>query len=127
MTETTVLALYGLLVLVTILLQVLGAMQSLSLGYLLSARDEPREAGRMARRIGRALDNSIVALALFAPAVLLVAVLERSSPATLLAAQVFLLSRLVYLVAYALGVPALRSLVWLAGYAATAVLYVAAL
>ena len=127
MTETTILAAYGLLVMLTILMQVLGAMRTLSLGYLMSARDEPRDAGRMTARIRRALDNSVTALALFAPAVLLVVVLERTSPGSLLAAQVFLVARIIYLVVYALGVPAIRTLAWLAGFAATAWLYVLAL
>lgn len=127
MTETTLLAAYGLLVLLTILLQVLGSLQNLSIGYLLSSRDDPRDAGRMTARIKRALDNSVVAMALFAPAVLLVVHLERTSPTTLLAAQVFLLGRIIYLIAYTLGVPAIRTLAWLAGFAATATLYFVAL
>lgn len=127
MTETTILAAYGLLVMITILLQVLGSMQQLSLGYLMSARDEPRDAGRMTGRIRRALDNSIVAMTLFAPAVLLVTVLERTDENTLLAAQVFLIARIIYLPVYALGVPAIRTLAWLAGFAATAILYLLAL
>ncbi len=127
MTETTILAAYGLLVLLTILLQVLGALQSLSLGYLLTSRDEPREVGKMTGRLNRALDNSIVAMALFAPAILLLVVLERTSPTTLLAAQVFLIARIIYLPVYALGVPAVRTFAWLAGFAATAVLYFLAL
>jgi uncharacterized MAPEG superfamily protein len=127
MTETTILAAYGLLVMITILLQVLGSMQQLSLGYLMSARDEPRDAGRMTGRIRRALDNSIVAMTLFAPAVLLVTVLERTDGNTLLAAQVFLIARIIYLPVYALGVPAIRTLAWLAGFAATAILYLLAL
>ena len=127
MTETTILALYGLLVMLTILLQVLGSLQNLSIGYLLAARDEPREVGRMTARMNRALDNSIVALALFAPAVLLITLLERNSPATLLACQVFLIARIIYLIVYALGVPVIRTLVWLAGFAATAILYLQAL
>ena len=118
MTETAILALYGLLVLLTILLQVLGSLQSLSIGYLLTSRDEAREVGRMTGRLNRALDNSIVALALFAPAVLLAVVLDRTSPATLLAAQAFLIARIIYLIVYALGVPLIRTLVWLVGFAA---------
>ena len=97
MTETTILAAYGLLVLLTILLQVLGSLQSLSMGYLLSSRDEPRGVNKMTGRLNRALDNSIVAMALFAPAILLLVVLERTSPTSLLAAQVFLLARIIYL------------------------------
>lgn len=127
MTETTILAAYGLLVLLTILLQVLGSLQSLSMGYLLSSRDEPRGVNKMTGRLNRALDNSIVAMALFAPAILLLVVLERTSPISLLAAQVFLLARIIYLPVYALGVPAIRTLAWLAGFAATAVLYFLAL
>ncbi|MEW9921057.1 MAPEG family protein [Marimonas sp. MJW-29] len=127
MTELQILAAYGLLVLLTILLQVLGSMQTLSMGYLMSARDEPREVGRMTARIRRALDNSVTAMALFAPAVLLLEVQDRTTDATLLAAQVFLIARIIYLPVYALGVPAIRTLAWLAGFAATAVLYFLAL
>ena len=127
MTETTILAAYGLLIMITILMQVLGSMRQLSLGYLMSARDDPRDAGRMTARIKRALDNSIVAMTLFAPAILILVVLERTSASSLLAAQVFLIARIIYLPVYALGVPAIRTLAWLAGFAATAILYFLAL
>jgi uncharacterized MAPEG superfamily protein len=127
MTETTILAAYGLLIMITILMQVLGSMRQLSMGYLMSARDEPRDMGRMAARIKRALDNSIVAMALFAPAILILVVLDRTNATTLLAAQVFLIARIIYLPVYALGVPAIRTLAWLAGFAATAILYFQAL
>lgn len=127
MTELQVLAAYGLLVLITILLQVLGSMQTLSMGYLMSARDEPREVGRMTGRIRRALDNSVTAMALFAPAILLLQVQDRFDSTTLLAANVFLIARIIYLPVYALGVPAIRTLAWLAGFASTAILYFLAL
>ena len=127
MTETTILAAYGLLIMITILMQVLGSMRQLSLGYLMSARDDPREAGRVTARIKRALDNSIVAMALFAPAVLILTVLDRNNDTTLVAAEVFLIARIIYLPVYALGVPAIRTLAWLAGFAATAILYFHAL
>lgn len=127
MTETTILAAYGLLVLLTILLQVLGSLQTLSMGYLMSARDEPREVGRMTARINRALTNSITAMALFAPAILLLVVQDKTTPTTLLVAQLFLVARIIYLPVYALGVPAIRTLAWLVGFAATAVLYLLAL
>ena len=55
MTETTILAAYGLLVMLTILLQVLGGAQQLSLGYLLSSRDEDRSLTGMTARLKRAL------------------------------------------------------------------------
>lgn len=127
MTETTILVAYGLLVLLTILLQVLGSLQTLSMGYLMSARDEPREVGRMTARINRALTNSITAMALFAPAILLLVVQDKTTSTTLLVAQLFLVARIIYLPVYALGVPAIRTLAWLVGFAATAVLYLLAL
>ncbi len=127
MTETTILAAYGLLVMATIFLQVLGGMQQLSLGYLMSARDETRSVTGMTGRLKRALDNSIVAMTLFAPAILILVILDRTSPATLLAAQVFLIARVIYLPVYAFGIPAIRTLVWLVGFAATAILYFLAL
>ena len=87
MTETTILAAYGLLVMLTILLQVLGGAQQLSLGYLLSSRDEDRSMTGMTARLKRALDNSIVAMALFAPAVLILEMLDRTNATSLLAQQ----------------------------------------
>ncbi len=127
MTETTLLAAYGLLVLLTILLQVLGATRQLSMGYLLSSRDEGRTVTGMTARLERALNNSVTAMALFAPAILILVMLDRTNATSLLAAQVFLISRVIYLVVYALGIPAIRTLSWLAGFAATAILYFLAL
>ena len=127
MTETTILALYGLLVLITILLQATGSMQQLSLGYLMSSRDEGRTVTGMTARIKRALDNSITAMALFAPAILILVITDKTSVTSLLAAQVFLIARIIYLPAYAFGIIGVRTLAWVAGFAATAILYFLAL
>ena len=101
MTEITMLILYGLLVILTLLLQATGAMQQLGMGYMLSSRDEHRTVKGITARIERALNNSITAMVLFAPAVLLIVVTDSSTAQTALAAQVFLIARLVYLPAYA--------------------------
>ena len=127
MTEITILIAYGLLVMITILLQVMGAMNQLSMGYIMSSRDDNRGTRGMVARIERALNNSIVAMTLFAPAVLILEVLNKTNATTLLAAQVFMIARIIYLPVYALGVPAVRTLAWLAGFIATAVLYLQAL
>lgn len=127
MTETTVLAAYGLLLVLTIVLQLLSSMQQLPLSYLLGARDEQRPVTGMAARLGRTLDNSVIAMALFAPAVLLVVHLERTTATTLLAVQVFLAARVIFVVAYAFAIPLLRTLSWAIGVAATVTLYLLAL
>ncbi len=123
MTEVTVLVLYGFLVIVTLLLQATGAMTQLGMGYLLGSRDEGRTVEGIAARLERALNNSITAMVLFAPAVLLVVVTDSSNNQTVLAAQAFLIARLVYLPSYAFGITGIRSLAWTTGLLATALMY----
>jgi uncharacterized MAPEG superfamily protein len=127
MTELTILALYGLLVIVTLIAQATGTMTQLGMGYLLSSRDEHRTVKGISGRLDRALNNSITAMVLFAPAVLILFVLQATNNQTLLAAQAFLIARIVYLPAYAFGITGLRSLAWMVGIAATALLYFNAL
>lgn len=127
MTELTILALYGLLVILTLLLQATGAMTQLGMGYLLGSRDEQRSVSGIAARLERALNNSVTAMVLFAPAVLMIVVTEGSTNQTVLACQAFLIARLVYLPAYALGLVGIRSLAWMVGLFSTALLYFVAL
>ena len=121
--ELSLLALYGLVVAFTILLQTTGALGQLGMGYLLSARDEPRKVVGITARLERALANSVVAMTLFAPAVLILAAGDKFTPSTLQAAQVFVVARLIYIPAYAFGIAGLRTLVWLVGFVATITLY----
>tara|TARA_R110002094_G_scaffold47041_2_gene58612 strand:- start:328 stop:711 length:384 start_codon:yes stop_codon:yes gene_type:complete len=127
MTETTILAAYGLLVLLTIILQATGSMQQLTLGYLLSSRDEGRTVTGMTARLERALNNSVTTMALFAPAILILVISDRTSAQTLLAAQVFLVARIIYLPSYMFGITGVRTASWVAGFTATAILYFLAL
>jgi len=125
--ELTILALYGLLLCLLVLLKVSGATVQLGMGYLLSARDEKRELRGITARLDRALTNSATAMVLFAPAVLILAQVGGFSHTTLAAAQVFLIARVFYVPAYALGLTGIRTAIWMAGFAATIALYLAAL
>ncbi|MGA9250877.1 MAG: MAPEG family protein [Roseobacter sp.] len=127
MTEITVLVLYGFLVIITLLLQATGAMTQLGMGYLLGSRDEIRTVSGIAGRLERALNNSITAMVLFAPAILLIVVTDSSTNQSVLAAQVFLLARIVYVPAYAFKLTGIRSLAWTVGLLSTALLYFLAL
>ena len=127
MTEITILILYAFLVIITLIMQATGAMTQLGMGYLLSSRDENRTVSGIAGRLERALNNSITAMVLFAPAVLLIAVTDKSSSQSILACQAFLLARLVYLPAYAFKLTGIRSLAWTVGLLSTALLYFLAL
>ena len=126
-TELNILAIYGLLVALTLILETLGAFQQLGMGYLLSSRDEHRTVQGIAARLERATNNSITALVLFAPAILLLDAKDAYTAHTLTAAKVFLIARVIYLPAYAFRITGLRTLVWLIGFAATVVLYLTAL
>ena len=127
MTEVTILILYAFLVIVTLLMQATGAMTQLGMGYLLSSRDEARTVSGIAGRLERALNNSITAMVLFAPAVLLIVVTDKSTSQSILACQAFLLARIVYLPAYAFKLTGIRSLAWTVGLLCTALLYFLAL
>lgn len=127
MTEITILILYGFLVIVTLLMQATGAMTQLGMGYLLSSRDENRTVTGIAARLDRALNNSVTAMVLFAPAVLLVVITESSTAQTVLACQVFLIARVIYVPAYAFKLTGIRSLAWTVGLFCTALLYFLAL
>jgi uncharacterized MAPEG superfamily protein len=125
--ELSLLLLYGLLVAIVLGLKTTGMITQFDMGYLLSARDEPRRLPRMLSRLDRAIWNSITALALVTPPILAIVHRDQGSPQSQLAAQVFLACRLVYFPAYMFGVPGLRTAVWLGGFVATIVLYFLAL
>jgi uncharacterized MAPEG superfamily protein len=126
-TELGILALYGGLIVLTVLAQVMMAIVTQEIPYLVGPRDETREPSVVTGRLKRALDNNVVAMAYFAPAVLVIQLLELNSAATLLAAQIFLAARLAYVVLYALGTPWLRTLIWVVGLLASLYLYSVAL
>ncbi|WP_170751811.1 MAPEG family protein [Ruegeria lacuscaerulensis] len=127
--ELSILALYGLVVIVVVLLNVLTAMSQVGLMTLGGARDDMPPLTGVAGRVERALANSVVAMALFAPAVLVLSAKDAFTGGTLFAAQIFLLARIAFvpIYAFAIPVPFLRTTVWLAGFLATAYLYLQAL
>jgi len=121
--ELDILALYALYVCLTLLAQVTGTATQLDMGYLLSSRDEKRTLEGMVGRLDRALTNSVTALALFAPAILILQVKDGFTPLTLTCAQVFLVARVLYVPAYIFNLVGVRTLLWLAGFAVTVGLY----
>ena len=125
--ELSILLIYGLITAITLGLKTTGMVATLDMGYLLSSRDETRTLEGMLGRLDRALNNSVVALTLIAPPILIIALRDQSSAQSLLAAQVFLAARIVYVPAYVFGIAGIRTLVWTIGFLATLVLYFLAL
>lgn len=125
--ELSILLVYGLITGLLLGAKVTGMLVTVDMGYLLSSRDENRTLEGMLGRADRALNNSITALALIAPPILVIALRDQSSANSLLAAQVFLAARVTYIPAYVFGIQGLRTLVWTAGFFATLILYFLAL
>ncbi|MBC7477180.1 MAG: MAPEG family protein [Pseudorhodobacter sp.] len=125
--EIGILGLYGLVVIITIMVQAGAAQGQVGQLALLKPRDDmPRLTG-VAGRLDRAQINSVTAMALFAPAVLMLAQNGLATTSTLHAAQAFLIARILYVPLYAFGVVGLRTLVWVIGIVATIWIYVVAL
>ena len=72
-----------------------------------------------AKRSRQAHANAVENLVVFAPLVLIAAFLNISTPATLLAAKIYLVARVVHYAVYTAGIPVFRTLAFLTGFAST--------
>lgn len=127
--ELTVL---GLAILVhVVLLFIFSTRANLEIGskYTTGPRDAPpkRPMSAVTGRLQRATNNSLESLILFAPAALMVSLTHQGTALTALAAWIFLLARILYIPAYALGLSPWRSVIWGIGLLATLLLVLAAL
>jgi len=80
-----------------------------------------------AYRTKNAHTNAVENLVVFAPLVLILQDLGISTAATVMACAVFFWARLVHLIVYALGIPVIRTLAFLVGFACQVVLALAIL
>jgi uncharacterized MAPEG superfamily protein len=78
-----------------------------------------------AQRLYFAHTNSVDNLVTFAPLVLILDSIGRSTETTALACAVYFWSRLGYTIVYAAGVPVARTLIWIVGFLAQAALVLA--
>ena len=120
--EMSYLAMYGLFLVPLILVQVLISGRQHGLLALFGNRENLISTG-IAERAERAVQNSILAMALIAPSVLMLAHADISSPSTVFAIQVFLAARIVYAACFIIGITYLRTIAWIIGFLATAYLY----
>lgn len=106
-----------------------GAARTAELGAKWNAGPRDGEApppGKLAGRLKRAQDNLFETLPLFIAAVLMAEVAGKTGELSALGAHLYFFGRLAYLPIYALGVPYVRSLVWMVA-AAGLVMVIAAL
>jgi len=80
-----------------------------------------------AMRLQAAHYNTVENLAVFAPLVLILNLIHVSTASTVLACAMFFWARLVYVIVYALGIPGLRTVAFVVGFIAQAMLATAIL
>ena len=95
----------------------LSSRDSQTLGGSIQSQVSTRTA-----RLIRALDNHFQALSLFTIAVVVVALSGESSALSVTCAWIYLASRILYVAAYAFDWVPWRSIIWGAGFFATAVM-----
>lgn len=123
MTRSPELHLLTLTVIATLLMWIPYMLARIATHGLMAALNNPAPSGPpdppWAERARRAHANAIENLAVFAPLVLMCAMAGASNPATVFSARLYLGARLVHYVVYAAGIPVVRTIAFLAGFAAT--------
>lgn len=125
--ELKVLGYAALLQFIQFVLMAVPVNLQLGTKYTAGHRDEQKQPWGVAARLKRAMDNHFEALILFTIAVVVVVLGDASSATTEAAAWAYLVSRILYVPAYAAGVFLWRSIIWGVGFFATLVMLLAAL
>ena len=113
---------YGLLIVVTTLVQQLTSLANVGIMPVLSSREDVPFSD-ITGRLERAILNCVIALAVIAPAILALVINETSNANTILAVQVFFWASLVYVIAYGLNIIGVRSVSWIASLLSILYLY----
>ena len=124
--ELFYLCMYGLVVVGATLIQQLTSIFNVGLMPVFGSREGIHFTG-MTGRLERAILNCAIAMALIVPPSIALGVMEMSNANTVLAVQIFLWSRIAYIVAYGVGIMGIRSAAWVTSLLCTLYLYYAVL
>lgn len=91
----------------------------------LGPRDAPGKPTTLAGRGERAVRNQVESLIMFVPVVMVAQLADIHTVMTVLGAQIYLLSRVLYMPLYWLGVPVLRTLAFAGGLAGILIIFAA--
>ena len=125
-TELFYLWMSGLVLIIATLIQQLTSLFNVGLMPVLGSRENVKFTG-MTGRLERAILNSIIAMTLITPAIVILHLLEITNASTVLAVQIFLTARIVYIISYGLGIMGLRSAGWTASLLSILWLYYSAI
>jgi uncharacterized MAPEG superfamily protein len=105
---------------VQLLIATLASVAGRGFGWGIGPRDEGSPAlGKFGGRIERAYENFLETFVFFAAGVLLAHALGKSTHNSVLGAQIYIWARVLYVPAYVLAIPFLRTLIWTASLAGT--------
>ena len=124
-TELFYLWMSGLVLIVATLIQQLTSLFNVGLMPVLGSREDVKFTG-MTGRLERAILNSVIAMALITPAIVILHLLEITNASTILAVQIFLTARIVYIISYGIGIMGLMSAGWVASLLSILWLYYSA-
>ena len=125
-TELFYLWMSGLVLIIATLIQQLTSLFNVGLMPVLGSRENVKFTG-MTGRLERAILNSIIAMTLITPAIVILHLLEITNASTVLAVQIFLTARIVYIISYGIGIMGLRSAGWTASLLSILWLYYSAI
>ena len=120
------LCIYGLVIVGATLVQQLTSIFNVGLMPVFGSREGINFTG-ITGRLERAILNCAIAMALVVPPIMALGIMEMSSANTVLAAQIFLWSRIAYIISYGLGIMGIRSAAWVTSLLCTLYLYYAVL
>lgn len=126
--ELMALALAALLQMVQFVLYAVPANLELGPGYTMSPRDREPSAQMSERtaRLGRAFQNHFEGLLLFTIAVGVVQMSGQNTTFTAFCSWSYLIARVLYVPAYAMGLRPWRSLIWFVAFLATTLMLITA-
>jgi uncharacterized MAPEG superfamily protein len=103
--------------LIQLLLATLASVAGRGLPWGVGARDEGwPPIGKYGARLERAYKNFIETFPFFLGAVLVAHALDKSTHNSVLGAQIYLWARVLYVPAYVLGIPFVRTIIWGASF-----------
>ena len=116
------LCMYGLVIVGATLVQQLTSIFNVGLIPVFGSREGINFTG-MTGRLERAILNCAIAMAVIVPPIMALGLTEMSNANTVLAAQVFLWSRIAYIISYGVGIMGIRSAAWISSLLCTLYLY----
>lgn len=112
--ELTYLLWATILLIVHIIAQATFSDLSKGIGWALGPQDENRVQNAFAGRIQRALRNYLETLPAFVALALMLTITETANATSAFGAALWFWARVVFIPAYASGIPVIRSVVWFA-------------